>query len=57
MNRRLILERRTVRDLTEIMKDEDILITIKIRLITVMAFAMSVYGCDSWILKTIREQR
>lgn len=47
MKRRLILERRAVRDLAKIMKDEDILITIKIRLITVMAFAMSVYGCDS----------
>lgn len=47
MKRRLILERRTVRDLAKIMKDKDILIVVKIRLITVMAFAMSVYGCDS----------
>ena len=51
IKRRLLLERKVVTGLDNILKSRDITLPAKVRLVKVMVFPVVMYGCESWTIK------
>ena len=49
--RRLIFGRRVMTNLDRILKNRDITLSTKVRLVKAMVFPVVMYGCESWIIK------
>ena len=51
IKRHLLLGRKVMTDLDSILKNRDITLPKKIRLVKAMVFPVVMYGCDSWTIK------
>ena len=51
IKRRLLLGRKSMTNLDGILKNRDITLPTKFRLIKAMVFPVVMYGCESWIIK------
>ena len=57
INRRLLLERKVMTNLDSILKSRDITLPTKVCLVKAMVFAVVMYGCEIWIMKTAEHLR
>ena len=55
--RDLVLRRNVMTNLDSILKNRDITLPTKVRLVKAMAFPEVMYGCESWTLKKAEHQR
>ena len=51
IKRRLLLGRKAMTNLHNILKSRDIILPTKVRLVKAMVFPAVMYGCESWIIK------
>ena len=51
IKRRLLLGRKVMNSLDNILKSRDITLPTKVHLVKVMVFPVVMYGCQSWIIK------
>ena len=51
IKRRLLLGRKVMTNLDNILKSRDITLPTKVRLVKAMVFAVVMYGCESWTVK------
>ena len=51
IKRHLLLERKVMTNLDSILKNRDITLPTKVRLVKVMVFPVVMYGCESWTVK------
>ena len=51
IKRRLLLGRKVMTNLDNILKSRDITLSTKVRLVKAMVFPVVMYGCESWTLK------
>ena len=51
IKRLLLLERKVMTNLDNILKSRDITLSSKVRLVKAMGFPMVMYGCESWTVK------
>ena len=51
IKRRLLLERKVMTNLDNILKSRDITLPTKVRLVKAMVFPVVMYGCESWTIK------
>ena len=51
IKRRLLLGRKPMTNLDNILKSRDITLLTKVRLVKVMVFPLVMYGCENWTLK------
>ena len=51
IKRRLLLGRRVMTNLDNILKSRDITLPTKVRLVKAMVFPLVMYGCESWTVK------
>ena len=54
---RLLLGRKAMTDLDSILKNRDISLLTKVRLVEAMVFPVVMYGCESWTIKKAECQR
>ena len=57
IKRRLLLRRKVMTNLDSILKNRDITLSTKVRLVKAMVFAVVMYGCESWTIKNAERQR
>ena len=57
IKRRLLLGRKTMTNLYSILKNRDITLPIKARIVKAMVFPVVMYGCESWTIKKAEHQR
>ena len=57
IKRRLFLGRKVMINLDSILKNRDITLPTKVRLVKAMVFAVVMYGCESWTIKKAECQR
>ena len=57
IKRRLLLGRKVMTNLDNILKSRDITLSTKVHLIKAMVFPVVMYGCESWIIKKAEHQR
>ena len=53
----LLLERKVMTNLDNILKSRDITLPLKVRLVKAMDFPVVMYGCESWTVKKAECQR
>ena len=53
IKRRLLLGRKVMTNLDNILKSRDITLPTKVHLVKAMVFPVVMYGCESWNIKTI----
>ena len=51
IKRRLLLGRKVMTNLDSILKNRDITLSTKVRLVKAMVFPVVMYGCESWTIK------
>ena len=51
VKRRLLLGRKVMTNLDSILKNRDITLPTKVRLVKAMIFPVVMYGCESWTMK------
>ena len=51
IKRHLLLGRKTMTNLDNILESRDITLPIKVRIIKAMVFPVVIYGCESWTIK------
>ena len=51
IKRRLLLGRKVMTNLDSILKNRDITLPAKVRLVKAMVFLVALYGCESWTVK------
>ena len=51
IERRLLLGRKAMTNLNSVLKNRDITLPIKVRLVKAMVFQIVMYGCESWTIK------
>ena len=51
IKRRLLIGRKAVTNLDNILKSRDITLPTKVRLVKAMVFPVVMYGCESWTVK------
>ena len=51
IKRHLLLQRKVMTNLDSILKNRDITLPIKVRLVKAMVFPVVMYGCESWSVK------
>ena len=51
IKRRLLLGRKVMTNLDNVLESRDITLPTKVRLVKAMIFPMVVYGCESWTVK------
>ena len=51
IERRLLLGRKAMTNLNRVLKNRDITLPIKVRLVKAMVFSVVIYGCESWTIK------
>ena len=56
INRHLLLGRRAMTNLNNILKSRDITLPTKVHLVKVMVFPVVTYGCESWPIKKAEHQ-
>ena len=57
IKRRLLLGRKAMTNLDNILKSRDITLSTKVHLIKAMVFPVDMYGCESWtVVKTERQR-
>ena len=52
IKRHLLLERKIMTNLDSILKSRDITLPTKVHLVKAIVFAVVMYGCESWTVKT-----
>ena len=57
IKRRLLLGRKVMTNLDNILKSRDITLPTKVRLVKAMVFPVVMYGCESWAVKKAEHQR
>ena len=57
IKRRLLLGRKAMTKLDSILKNRDITLPTKVRLVKAMVFPVVMYGCESWTIKKAEHQR
>ena len=57
IKRRLLLRRKVMINLDSILKNRDITLPTKVRLVKAMVFPVIVYGCESWPVKKAEHRR
>ena len=57
IKRRLLLGRRVMTNLDNILNSRDITLSTKVRLVKAMVFPVVMYGCESWTVKKAEHQR
>ena len=57
IKRRLLLGRKVMTNLDSILKNRDIILPTKVRLVKAMVFPVVMYGCESWTVKKAECQR
>ena len=57
IKRRLLLGRKVMTNLDNILKSRDITLSTKIRLVKAMVFPVVMYGCESWTVKKAEPRR
>ena len=57
IKRRLLLGRKIMTNLDNILKTRDITLPTKVHLFKAMVFAVVIYGCESWTIKKAEHQR
>ena len=57
MKRRLLLGRKVMTNLDSTLKNRDIALPTKVRLLKGMVFPVVMYGCESWTIKKTEHQR
>ena len=57
IKRRLLLERKVMTNLDSILKNRDITLPTKVRLVKAMVFPVVMYGCESWTRKKAERRR
>ena len=57
IKRRLLLGRKAMTNLDNILKIRDIALPTKVHLVKAMFFPVVMYGCESWIIKKAGSQR
>ena len=57
IKRRLLLGRKVMTNLDNILKSRDITLPTKVRLIKAVVFPVVMYGCESWTIKKAKGQR
>ena len=53
----LLLGKKVMTNLDSILKDRDITLSTKVRLVKAMVFPLVMYGCESWTVKKAKHQR
>ena len=51
IKRRLLLGRKVLTNLDNILKSRDIILSSKVHLVEAMVFPVVMYGCESWTIK------
>ena len=51
IKRHLLLERKVMNNLDNVLKSRDITLPMKVRLVKAMVFPVVTYGCESWTIK------
>ena len=51
IKRSLLLERKAMTNLDNILKSRDIILLTKVHLVKAMVFPVVMYGCESWTIK------
>ena len=54
IKRRLLLGRKVMTNLDNILKSRDITLSTKVHLIKAMVFPVVMYGCESWTVRKLR---
>ena len=57
IKRLLLLERKVMTNLDSILKNRDITLSTKVRLVKAMVSPVVMYGCESWTVKKAEHQR
>ena len=57
IKRRLLLGRKAMTNLDSILKNRDITLLTKVRLVKAMVFPVVMYGCESWTINKAEHQR
>ena len=57
IKRHLLLGRKAMTNLDNILKSRDITLSIKVRLVKAMVYPVVIYGCESWTIKKAECQR
>ena len=57
IKRRLLLRRKAMTNLDNILKSRDIILPTKVLLVKAMVFPVVTYGCESWTIKKAKHQR
>ena len=57
IKRRLLLGRKALTNLDNILKSRDITLLTKVYIIKAMVFPVAMYGCDSWTIKKAEHRR
>ena len=57
VKRHLLLERKAMTYLDNILKSRDVTLPTKVYIVKAMVFPVVVYGCESWIIKKAENQR
>ena len=57
IKRRLLLERKVVTNLDNILRNRDITLPTKVHLVKAMVFLVVMYRCESWTIKKVEHQR
>ena len=57
IKRRLLLGRKVMTNLDSILKNRDITLPTKVRLVKAMVFPVVTYGCESWTVKKAERRR
>ena len=57
IKRRLLLGRKAMTNLESILKNRDITLPTKVRLVRAMVFPVVMYGCESWTIKKTEHRR
>ena len=57
IKRRLLLGRKAMTNLNNILKSRDIILPTTVHLVKAMVFPVVMYGCESWTIKKVECQR
>ena len=57
IKRRLLLGRKAMTNQDSMLKSRDISLSIKVRLVKAIVFPVVMYGCESWVIKTVECRR
>ena len=57
IKRRLLLERKVMTNLDNMLKSRDITLPTNVRIVKAMAFPVVIYGCASWTINKAEHQR